>query len=147
MTSEFYCNVYPKDCEDPPRMCCKAYNAKCMSCMEGITEAEYCAKYPGRVGCPVIYEPSERMCCMAMTPSCLACSAGLTVDQYCAKNPGYWGCPGCCEALTAECLACSAGLSTEEYCTKFPDTSGCNPQDSTVPIKISPEVTPAIYDP
>ena len=35
----------------PPKKCCRAFSAECMSCVEGITEEEYCAKNPTVTGC------------------------------------------------------------------------------------------------
>ena len=34
-----------------PKVCCKALIADCMSCAEGLTVAEYCAKNPKTAGC------------------------------------------------------------------------------------------------
>ena len=34
-----------------PKECCKALIADCMSCAEGLTVAEYCAKNPKTAGC------------------------------------------------------------------------------------------------
>lgn len=35
-----------------PAACCKAKNARCLSCVEGISEAAFCAKHPSTCGCP-----------------------------------------------------------------------------------------------
>jgi len=37
---------------DKPRACCKAANARCLSCVAGISEQEFCAKHPSTCGCP-----------------------------------------------------------------------------------------------
>merc|ERR1719223_1264281 len=74
-------------CNEPPRKCCRAMTAECLSCAAGVSEAEYCAANPRTYGC----EP-PRMCCMAMISSCLACSAGISEAEYCAANPNTVGC-------------------------------------------------------
>lgn len=38
--------------EEYPRMCCMAMTASCLSCSEGISVKEYCARHPDTVGCP-----------------------------------------------------------------------------------------------
>jgi len=35
----------------PPQPCCKAMNAKCLSCTENMTEEEYCGMFPETIGC------------------------------------------------------------------------------------------------
>jgi hypothetical protein len=42
----------------PPKKCCRAFSAECMSCVEGITEEEYCAKNPTVTGCPTVGAPA-----------------------------------------------------------------------------------------
>lgn len=135
LTTEFYCSLNPRHCvsldEDPIRVCCRAYNAKCNSCAAGLSEGEYCAKNPKIYGCEELTPPPEepRMCCMAMTAGCLACAANVSVEDYCVKYPFEIGCPdvprACCEAMTAECLACAKGVSVWEYCARMPDSFDC----------------------
>eukprot|EP01063_Lacrimia_lanifica_P025737 TRINITY_DN336_c0_g1_i1.p2 TRINITY_DN336_c0_g1~~TRINITY_DN336_c0_g1_i1.p2 ORF type:complete len:207 (+),score=85.26 TRINITY_DN336_c0_g1_i1:45-665(+) len=81
------CNMYPgfQFCEDTPRICCEALTAECLSCSEGITEEEYCAKNPDTVGCP-------KPCCYALTAECLSCAEGITEEEYCAEHPETIGC-------------------------------------------------------
>jgi len=119
-----------------PQPCCKALTAACLSCVEGVSEEEYCEANPDTVGCEAsgavetgdaVDDPTP--CCMALTADCLSCSAGVTIQEYCEANPDAIGCEGdptpCCMALTADCLSCSAGVSEEEYCETNPDTIGC----------------------
>jgi hypothetical protein len=35
-----------------PRACCKAMTKTCLACAAGITVETYCAKNPGKFGCP-----------------------------------------------------------------------------------------------
>ena len=44
-------NVYIQK-SDQDRACCRAFSADCLSCAEGITIDEYCAKEPDTIGCP-----------------------------------------------------------------------------------------------
>jgi len=37
---------------DKPAACCRAANARCLSCAAGISEQEFCAKHPSTCGCP-----------------------------------------------------------------------------------------------
>merc|ERR1712048_774984 len=118
-----------------PPICCQAYNAKCESCKQGISEEEYCKKNPsdffgGVQGCEK-YENGGGSkpfpCCRANNAKCLSCAAGLSEKDYCKKNPSTGGCEkyNCCRANNAKCLSCAAGLSEEEYCKKNPSTGGC----------------------
>merc|ERR1711907_377615 len=116
--------------------CCQAYNAKCESCKQGISEEEYCKKNPsdffgGVQGCEKYQNGGVSKpfpCCRANNAKCLSCAAGLSEKDYCKKNPSTGGCEkyrNCCQANNAKCLSCAAGLSEEEYCKKNPSTGGC----------------------
>lgn len=70
-------------------VCCKAYNAECLSCVAGQTVADYCKENPQIVGCE---QRPPRVCCLAMTASCLACAADLPIEEYCEANPSIAGC-------------------------------------------------------
>merc|ERR1712019_247948 len=115
-----------------PPICCQAYNAKCLSCAEGISEEQFCRKNPrnflGTPGCEKYTTPPDNNCCRAYNAKCLSCAAGLSEKDYCKKNPSTGGCEksrNCCRANNAKCLSCAAGLSEEEYCKKNPSTGGC----------------------
>merc|ERR1712224_477888 len=120
-----------------PPICCQAYNAKCLSCAEGISEEQFCRKNPrnflGTPGCEKYTTPPDNNCCQAYNAKCESCKQGISEEEYCKKNPsdffgGVQGCEkyrGCCRANNAQCLSCAAGLSEEEYCKKNPSTGGC----------------------
>jgi len=101
-----------------PRACCRAANAQCLSCVEGVSEEVYCDEHPDTVGCPL--EPIP--CCRALNAQCLSCVAGMTEEEYCAvpENQIVAGCPlqpiTCCLAINAQCLSCAARMTVEEYC-------------------------------
>lgn len=87
-----------------PAPCCKALTAKCLSCVEGVSEAQYCESNPATVGCEEESKEKEEEipssevstpptpCCMALTADCLSCSQGLTVQEFCERNPEEIGC-------------------------------------------------------
>merc|ERR1712048_1335817 len=115
-----------------PPICCQAYNAKCLSCAEGISEEQFCRKNPrnflGTPGCEKYTTPPDNNCCQAYNAKCGSCKQGISEEEYCKKNPSTGGCEkyrGCCRANNAKCLSCAAGLSEEEYCKKNPSTGGC----------------------
>merc|ERR1712176_896854 len=121
-----------------PPICCQAYNAKCLSCAEGISEEQFCRKNPrnflGTPGCEKYTTPPDNNCCQAYNAKCESCKQGISEEEFCKKNPpsdffgGVQGCEkyrGCCKAFTAECLSCAAGLSEKDYCKKNPSTGGC----------------------
>merc|ERR1712157_235913 len=76
-----------------PPICCQAYNAKCLSCAEGISEEEYCRKNPsdflgGVQGCEKYQNGGGSKpfpCCRANNAKCLSCAAGLSEKDYCKK--------------------------------------------------------------
>lgn len=68
-------------------MCCRAYTAKCLSCVHNQTIDEFCKGNPKVVGCN-----KPRACCLAMTASCLACAKGITPEEYCVEHPTTAGC-------------------------------------------------------
>ena len=115
-----------------PPICCQAYNAKCLSCAEGISEEEYCKKNPSFGGC------EQYNCCQAVEAKCEACKQGISEEEYCRKNPqNFLGTPGCekyqtppenncCQAVEARCEACKEGISEEEYCNRDPFFAGCS---------------------
>ena len=43
----------------PPQPCCKAMNAKCLSCTENMTEEEYCGMFPETIGCDELGEEEK----------------------------------------------------------------------------------------
>merc|ERR1712188_63096 len=128
-----------------PPICCQAYNAKCLSCAEGISEEQFCRKNPrnflGTPGCEKYTTPPDNNCCQAYNAKCESCKQGISEEEFCKKNPsdffgGVQGCEkyhkgdggkGCCKANTAECLACSEGKSVEKFCKKKKnrDVPGC----------------------
>jgi hypothetical protein len=129
--------------------CCLEKEAKCLSCINGMSIGEFCAKNKGVRGCdgkePVCPErmkwndcgtPCPLKCgkerpeiCMAPCVSGCECEDGLflTPEGTCVKERE---CPImmdriCCKAMTAQCLACAEGLYPREYCQLYPDTAGC----------------------
>merc|ERR1711937_310264 len=128
-----------------PPICCQAYNAKCLSCAEGISEEQFCRKNPrnflGTPGCEKYTTPPDNNCCQAYNAKCESCKQGISEEEYCKKNPsdffgGVQGCEkyhkgdggkGCCKAFTADCLACSEGKSVKRFCKKKRnrDVPGC----------------------
>merc|ERR1711985_34650 len=74
--------------EQPP-ICCNAYNAKCESCKEGLSEEEFCRIYPTVPECPT---PTP-VCCNAYNAECEACKFGITVDELCRRDPHSHVCP------------------------------------------------------
>merc|ERR1712157_358803 len=128
-----------------PPICCQAYNAKCLSCAEGISEEQFCRKNPrnflGTPGCEKYTTPPDNNCCQAYNAKCESCKQGISEEEFCKKNPsdffgGVQGCEkyhkgdggkGCCKANTADCLACSEGKSVEKFCKKYKnrDVPGC----------------------
>merc|ERR1712118_440473 len=128
-----------------PPICCQAYNAKCLSCAEGISEEQFCRKNPrnflGTPGCEKYTTPPDNNCCQAYNAKCESCKQGISEEEYCKKNPsdffgGVQGCEKyqngggskpfpCCRANNAKCLSCAAGLSEKDYCKKNPSTGGC----------------------
>merc|ERR1712199_109875 len=112
-----------------PPICCQAYNAKCLSCAEGISEEQFCRKNPrnflGTPGCEKYTTPPDNNCCRANNAKCLSCAAGLSEKDYCKKNPSTGGCEkyrGCCQAYNAKCESCKQGICEEEFCKKNPST-------------------------
>merc|ERR1711907_714278 len=128
-----------------PPICCQAYNAKRLSCAEGISEEQFCRKNPrnflGTPGCEKYTTPPDNNCCQAYNAKCESCKQGISEEECRKKNPsdffgGVQGCEKyqngggskpfpCCRANNAKCLSCAAGLSEEEYCKKNPSTGGC----------------------
>merc|ERR1711959_232742 len=72
-----------------PQYCCNAYNAKCESCKQGLSEEEFCRIYPTFSGCPT---PTP-VCCNAYNAECEACKFGITVDELCRRDPHSHVCP------------------------------------------------------
>merc|ERR1712199_145966 len=116
-----------------PPICCQAYNAKCESCKQGISEEEDCKKNPsdffgGVQGCEKYQNGGGSKpfpCCRANNAKCLSCAAGLSEEEYCKKNPSTGGCEkyrNCCQAYNAKCESCKQGISEEELCKKNPST-------------------------
>merc|ERR1711904_718346 len=62
-----------------PQNCCNAYNAKCESCKQGLSEEEFCRIYPNVPECPT---PTP-VCCNAYNAECEACKFGITVEEMC----------------------------------------------------------------
>merc|ERR1711977_290219 len=62
-----------------PQYCCNAYNAKCESCKQGLSEEEFCRIYPTVPECPT---PTP-VCCNAYNAECEACKFGITVEEMC----------------------------------------------------------------
>merc|ERR1712048_892420 len=128
-----------------PPICCQAYNAKCLSCAEGISEEQFCRKNPqnflGTPGCEKYTTPPDNNCCQAYNAKCESCKQGISEEEYCKKNPsdffgGVQGCEKyhkgggskpfpCCRANNTKCLSCAAGLSEKDYRKKNPSTGGC----------------------
>merc|ERR1712048_1121467 len=112
-----------------PPICCQAYNAKCLSCAEGISEEQFCRKNPrnflGTPGCEKYTTPPDNNCCQAYNAKCESCKQGLSEEEYCKKNPSTGGCEkyrNCCQAYNAKCESCKQGISEEEFCKKNPST-------------------------
>ena len=145
MSEKEYCrrNPYVTGCEKyqnggggKPFPCCRANNAKCLSCAAGLSEKDYCKKNPSTGGCE-----KYRNCCQAYNAKCESCKQGISEEEFCKKNPsdffgGVQGCEkyhkgdggkGCCKAFTADCLACSEGKSVKRFCKKKRnrDVLGC----------------------
>merc|ERR1711977_538940 len=101
-------------------VCCRAYNANCMSCNKGVSVEEFCRTDPTFPGCPIEQPP---ICCNAYSAKCEACKQGLSEEEFCRKYPTFSGCPPqttptpvCCNAYNAECEACKFGITVEEMC-------------------------------
>merc|ERR1712118_481433 len=81
-----------------PPICCQAYNAKCLSCAEGISEEQFCRKNPrnflGTPGCEKYTTPPDNNCCQAYNAKCESCKQGISEEEYCKKNPSdfFGGC-------------------------------------------------------
>merc|ERR1712048_1262284 len=79
-----------------PPICCQAYNAKCLSCAEGISEEQFCRKNPrnflGTPGCEKYTTPPDNNCCQAYNAKCESCKQGISEEEYCKKNPSdfFW---------------------------------------------------------
>jgi len=95
--------------------CCHDRQVRCYACKAGLTEEDYCQRYPSTVGCPTSYNCRTRE----------AWTAAKTA--WCCANMGL-GCEPrvCCHALIPSCLACKEGVTEEEYCLSHPDTAGCS---------------------
>merc|ERR1712032_1128418 len=145
------CKKYLNGGGSKPFPCCRANNAKCLSCVAGLTEEEYCKKNPSTGGCE-----KYRNCCQAYNAKCESCKQGISEEEFCKNAPtdffgGVQGCekyhngyqprPCClsghcnenaCNGLTyeeggrgdfsAKCISCDLGISVEEFCrTKQPE--------------------------
>lgn len=124
------CKWDPIDKKCRGKGCCLALNVQCLSCAEGITEEEYCDKYPTTMGCPTIPPPPPVDCGGHEAPTCAECPKGegskwCNGDCEWVSPEGFCRGRGCCRALTAECGACSEGITVDEYCKKKPHTAGC----------------------
>merc|ERR1711903_395760 len=80
-----------------PPICCSAYDAKCESCKQGISEKEYCKNAPtdffgGVQGCE-----RYRNCCQANNAKCESCKQGISEKEYCKNAPTdfFGGVQGC----------------------------------------------------
>merc|ERR1711970_277001 len=124
---------------DDEKFCCRANNAKCNSCKEGISMEEYCKKSLPSVppGC------KREGCCKAFTAKCRACHRGVSKKEFCKQRPKVPGCESnfrdckkdpsasgckwvsCCKTFTSNCVACSKGISEVEFCKKRPNFKGC----------------------
>merc|ERR1711907_503799 len=114
------CEKYQNGGGSKPFPCCRANNAKFLSCAAGLSEKDYCKKNPSTGGCE-----KYRGCCRANNAKCLSCAAGLSEEEYCKKNPSTGGCEkyrNCCQAYNAKCESCKQGISEEEFCKKNPST-------------------------
>merc|ERR1712057_84242 len=132
-SEEVYCAEHPNTvgCPLEPIPCCRALNSQCLSCVEGMTEEDYCAIPENQfvAGCPA----EDNFCCEALTSSCLSCQAGVSEEDYCEANPTTDGCEEeddeeigvCCLAMIPSCMACSAGVTEEEYCAATPTPFVC----------------------
>merc|ERR1712144_52250 len=98
-----------------PQYCCNAYNAKCESCKEGLSEEEFCRIYPTFSGCPT---PTP-VCCNAYNAECEACKFGITVEEMCRVHE--------------EDMAFDSFLGPlDEFCRRDPHSHVC-PQKPTKP--------------
>lgn len=100
---------------DSVRMCCMAMTASCLSCSQGISEAEFCLLLPDTPGC-VKETPTEPPTEPATEPP----KPPEIPTETPTKPPRF-----CCRAMTASCLACALGVSELEYCLGNPSTVGC----------------------
>merc|ERR1712057_6632 len=126
-------------------VCCRAYNANCMSCNKGVSVEEFCRTDPTFSGCSPQTTPTP-VCCNALRADCEACKFGITVEEICRVHEedmaldSYLqpleGCPKkpkkCCRANTLECQACNAGVSEDEFCRRNPHSHVC-PRKPTKP--------------
>merc|ERR1712072_1024266 len=110
--------------EPPARPCCRALSVKCLACVAGMTEEEYCEEKPNEAASQVCPK-EEPACCKALNAKCLSCAAGVTEEEFCESKPETFGCPEpprvCCLAYNAPCLACAAGMTETEFCDKRPN--------------------------
>jgi len=98
-----------------------------MSCTEGLTVAEFCAKKPTTAGCKTSSNSS--------TSSTSQAPIADGTRPVTTAKPTI----ACCKALTADCLACAAGLSPADFCKKEAKEATTNA--TTVGCKISYQCT------
>ena len=116
--------------KDAPKPCCRAMTAPCLACAAGVTQAEYCAKKPRTVGCPVV----EPTCALTRCKEGYTCIEGKGCVREAPKP--------CCRAMNAKCLACTEGKTVGEYCLANPKTVGCpviEPKEPHMCIDQSPK--------
>ena len=97
-----------KEQSEKPRVCCRALNAQCLACAEGIAVDDFCAipknsKISGCKPASTIEDDSQKdgdnnpvpVCCKAKTAGCLSCQQRISVVEFCAvrKNEKVAGCP------------------------------------------------------
>lgn len=84
----------------PERVCCTAFTPSCLSCVEGLSEVQWCMKhrldeqgkmcvassnFPSQTSI-ISSSPPVKYCCMALTSYCLACVEGISEFQWCLKH-------------------------------------------------------------
>merc|ERR1711977_442495 len=80
-------------------VCCRAYNANCMSCNKGMGVEEICRVHEEDMALDSYLQPLEgcpkkpKKCCRANTLECQACNAGVPEDEFCRRDPHSHVCP------------------------------------------------------
>jgi len=111
--------------------CCRAYTAKCLACVDGVSVQDFCKQHNNDiVGCvhasienkhEMDSTPSKNVPSLESVKSIINNTASSNVTAGIVNDIPR----ACCRAFTAKCLSCTEGISVEEYC-RLHQVVGCD---------------------
>ena len=137
-----------------PTVCCTAMTPTCLACAAGVSVDEYCAKFPGKFGCPSSPKPTTTttlgnpVCpatCRQWFDGCNTCSCqgvgqvGLCTRRYCISQ----GQPKCADY---NCLTREVWTMEKAAWCALQSTTTARPAPERTRVCTCPKATPCRHD-